>query len=378
MEKIQPAITILERIFTKLDKSDFLVNSELSSSSQKSTITEVASKSNISMKTESIFSSIEEDLKQVKSNILASLDCDHPFLSLVAQSYFHLKGKHFRPTVLLTLSRALAFDSSQGNISQVTPKQLQLAEIVEMIHTASIIHDDVIDKAETRRGEPSINYQFGNKVAILSGDFLLARASIRLSYLENFEVTRLISTVIAELVEGELMQIKPTSLDSPEIAFQQYLDKTYKKTASLIANGCRAVALLGECNSTLVEIATNYGKNLGLAFQLIDDLLDFTGSQQTLGKPAAVDLSLGLATAPVLFAREEFPELSEMIERKFEREGDVLKARKLVEKSQGLKKTRELAQVFRDKAVEAIQPLKPSAGKTALLELADLVLNRKK
>lgn len=267
MEKIQPAITILERIFTKLDKSDFLVNSELSSS-QKSTITEVASKSNISMKTESIFSSIEEDLKQVKSNILASLDCDHPFLSLVAQSYFHLKGKHFRPTVLLTLSRALAFDSSQGNISQVTPKQLQLAEIVEMIHTASIIHDDVIDKAETRRGEPSINYQFGNKVAILSGDFLLARASIRLSYLENFEVTRLISTVIAELVEGELMQIKPTSLDSPEIAFQQYLDKTYKKTASLIANGCRAVALLGECNSTLVEIATNYGKNLGLAFQV--------------------------------------------------------------------------------------------------------------
>lgn len=106
--------------------------------------------------------------------------------------------------------------------------------------------------------------------------------------------------------------------------------------------------------------------------------MDFTGSQQTLGKPAAVDLSLGLATAPVLFAREEFPELSEMIERKFEREGDVLKARKLVEKSQGLKKTRELAQVFRDKAVEAIQPLKPSAGKTALLELADLVLNRKK
>jgi len=161
-------------------------------------------------------------------------------------------------------------------------------------------------------------------------------------------------------------------------AFDQYIRKTYYKTASLIANGCRASAVLGESTPELIEMATEYGKNLGLAFQVVDDLLDFVGNESTLGKPAAVDLSLGLATAPVLFACEEFPELNTLIARKFSRPGDAEKARNLVEKSSGLSRTRDLAAQFCDKAVACIEPLEPSPAKEALIELADYVLLRNK
>jgi len=302
--------------------------------------------------------------------------------------------------------------------STIASKQLQLASIIEMIHTASIVHDDVIDVAVTRRGVASVNQYFNsNKLAILSGDYLLARASICLSWLENFEVTRLISTVISDLVEGELMQMKPTpsaaSKTSPSSApssssaactpspqqqqqqqqqplpsvesiisglpgFDYYLKKTYYKTASLIANGCRATGVLGVADPRLLEMASEYGKNLGLAFQLVDDMLDFTSSSTTLGKPASVDLSLGLATAPVLFAREEHPELSVLIERKFEVTGDVEKARNFVQQSRGIVRTRELAATFCDLAVRALIPLRPSPAKSGLIRLADLVLNREK
>jgi all-trans-nonaprenyl-diphosphate synthase len=206
---------------------------------------------------------IDEELDQMKINISKWIGNDHPVLQLVSEYYFLQPGKNFRPMVMMMLSKALS-----GSNNEVQPKQLQIAEIVEMIHTASIIHDDVIDDATARRGAPSINIKYSNKMAILAGDYLLAQASVSLSQLESFEVTRLISKVIAHLVKGEFMQMSPSPTQGQTEALEYYLKKTYYKTASLISNGCRAAAILGNHTPQEVEIATEYGNHLGLAFQV--------------------------------------------------------------------------------------------------------------
>jgi len=208
----------------------------------------------------------------------------------------------------------------------------------------------------------------------LAGDFLLARASIVLAELKNFEVTQLMSRVLSDLVEGEFMQLsKGSTLD-----FEYYIQKTYCKTASLIANGCRAAVVLAGLPREFVEVATTFGKHFGLAFQLIDDLLDFTGSKDEVGKPIGNDIKLGIATAPALYAASEFPELRKLIERNFSHEGDIEKAYDLVIKSSGIEKTKKLAQEHIQMAITSLSILKESKAKQGLLDLAEMVLTRTK
>jgi hexaprenyl-diphosphate synthase len=293
----------------------------------------------------------------------------HPLLVRIASYYFELKGKRLRPAIVLLLSHAIT-NANTNTTTSINQKQLQLAGIIEMIHTASLVHDDVLDDAETRRDLPSANAKYGNKLAVMAGDFLLARASINLARLGNHEVTELMASALGDLIEGEFMQINGST------DFDYYLRKTYLKTASLLANGCRCAAILGGVSREMVDAATEYGRNIGLAFQIVDDLLDYTGSTQELGKPAAVDLSLGLATAPVLYAREEYPELDKMITRKFSVAGDVGQARELVGKSQGIYKTTQLAAHYSQLAMEALQNFSPSPSQLALYALPQVLLTR--
>ncbi|CAK7225732.1 coq1 putative hexaprenyl diphosphate synthase [Sporothrix bragantina] len=267
--------------------------------------------------------------------------------------------------------------------SEILPSQRRLAEITELIHTASLLHDDVIDHSESRRGAPSANLEFGNKMAVLAGDFLLGRASVALARLRNAEVVELLATVIANLVEGEFMQLKNTASDEKhpvwsEETLQYYLQKTYLKTASLISKSCRAAALLGGVDNSTVEAAYLYGKNLGLAFQLVDDMLDYTRSAKELGKPAGADLELGLATAPLLFAWRDRPELGELVGRKFSQPGDAQKAREIVLSTDGIEQTRALAQDYAEQAIAAINAFPPSEAKDGLIEMAIKTLQRQK
>lgn len=232
------------------------------------------------------------------------------------------------------------------------PTQIRLAQIVEMIHVASLLHDDVIDKSPLRRGAASAPAAFGNKLSVLAGDFLLGRTSAALSRLGENEVVELIASVIANLVEGEILQLKSVHADALGIAglspsvgqdnWNIYLQKTYLKTASLMAKGARAAVVLGGCKEGEIwkEVAYAYGRNVGIAFQvrvlaafiaslayvvyqLVDDILDYEAGDATLGKPGGADLQLGLATGPALFAWEEHPEMGPLIKRKFEKPGDV-------------------------------------------------------
>merc|ERR1712071_710518 len=190
--------------------------------------------------------------------------------------------------------------------SEVWRKQGQLGQIVEMIHVASLIHDDVLDEADTRRGGEAVHKLYSNKVAVLAGDYLLARASVLLARLENTAVVQIMATALESLVAGEIMQLKapPESL----LEMESYLRKSYYKTASLICYACRSTALLGghAYGSTVATACEEFGFHLGLAYQIQDDILDFTAAASVLGKPALADMDLGLSTAPILYAAQEF------------------------------------------------------------------------
>lgn len=259
------------------------------------------------------FRLVKKDMDILSEGCKAILGTDHPVLSAAAKYFFELDaGKKVRPTMVLLMSGALnhhaAVREAHSVSSLQTDRQRRLAEITEMIHTASLFHDDVIDKADTRRGVPSANKAFGNKMAILAGDFLLARASVGLARLRSLETVELLSTVIEHLVKGEVLQMRPLAQKGSAGAFEYYVRKNYYKTGSLMSNSCRAAAILGAHGADLEEVAYSYGKRIGLAFQLIDDVLDFEGNEFTLGKPALSDIRQGLATAPVLLAVEVFPE----------------------------------------------------------------------
>jgi hexaprenyl-diphosphate synthase len=252
------------------------------------------------------FKLVGPEMTSLAENIRTLLGSGHPTLAKVAKYYISNEGgKHFRPLVVLLVSKALSnnrvtripfsydqddpispsavlndtnpdlplseLEETKEGSGGITPSQRRLAEITEMIHAASLLHDDVIDESLTRRNNPSCVSVFGNKMSILGGDFLLGRASVALARLRNAEVIELLATVIANLVEGEFMQLKNIirdGTDEQESAIDYYLRKTYLKTASLISKSCRAAAILGGSSPELADAAYSFGRNLGLAFQV--------------------------------------------------------------------------------------------------------------
>lgn len=321
------------------------------------------------------------EITSLAESIKDLLAVDHPVLATAAKYFFELdKGKKVRPTMVILMARATNHHRFMNGFplpSDFTLAcQRRLAEITEMIHTASLFHDDVIDDSETRRGNPTINSAFGNKLAILAGDFLLARASVSLARLRNVQVVELVSTVIEELVKGEIMQMRPPSIATRKEALEHYLKKNYYKTGSLMSNGCQAVSLLASDDSFTQKIAFEFGKRLGLAFQLVDDVLDFQADWKKLGKPALADLKAGLATAPVLIAAATYPELDSLIARKFKNNGDIDHVLELLNKSDGIQRTKDLAFLQADLAIEAILQLKESEERDSLVNLALKVVNR--
>ncbi|KAJ2771046.1 coq1 putative hexaprenyl diphosphate synthase [Coemansia nantahalensis] len=383
---------------------------------------------------------VGSELSFITDNLARLLESGHPMLNTVSQYYFSASGKHVRPLLVMliaqaasigtrragqtsmlvgsdagqvdyslmdrTLSQNIDSDRESQSVNQliasatrdsnggrpyapsvrlgltILPTHRRLAEITELIHTSSLLHDDVIDHAETRRGLPAIQRRFGNKMAIFAGDFLLARASMALARLRDPEVIEIMSSVLSDLVDGEFKQLQnleDASMAQPdERAFEYYLDKTYLKTGSLIAKSCRSSAILSNSTDDIVEAAYVFGRNIGIAFQLIDDLLDFTVSSATLGKPVGADLELGLATAPVLYAWQEYPELGPLVARKFSSDGDVQTAWRLVHASSGIDRTRALARQYAQRACEALAIFPPSPATEALQSVTLSVLTRSK
>ncbi|XP_061521937.1 decaprenyl-diphosphate synthase subunit 1 isoform X2 [Phycodurus eques] len=247
------------------------------------------------------FTLAQKDLKSLYDDIKKELFVSKEELKSLCDYYFDGKGKAIRPMIVILMARALNIHSNRAGV--LLPGQRAVAMISEMIHTASLVHDDVIDGSDERRGKRTINHMWGERKAILVGDFILSAASMALARIGDIAVVKVLAQVTEDLVRGEFMQLGSKENESER--FKHYLDKTFKKTASLIANSCKAVSILVSSDPDVHEIAFQYGRNVGIAFQLVDDVLDFTAGASQLGKPSAADLKLGLATGPVLFACQQ-------------------------------------------------------------------------
>jgi len=321
--------------------------------------------------------SLSTMIRDIHAELKTDLEQQATQLGEVARYYFDGAGKAVRPVIAVCLGKAALKTTGVANNCEVEDKQRKVALVSEMIHTASLLHDDILDHALTRRGKPSVNSNWDARKSTFAGDYILAVGSRLMAEIESAEVTVVLSQVLADLVQGEFQQLE-TKEDEGQERFEHYLTKSFNKTASLMAHSCQANALLAGVDQQLVRDAFLYGRNIGVAFQLVDDLLDFTASADQLGKPAAADLSLGLATAPVLFAAETFPHLNTLIARRFEADGDVEEAFRLVRESGGLEETRNLAKKHAGQAVEALSRYGESEYKSALVQLPEAVLNRMK
>ncbi len=315
-----------------------------------------------------LFSPVETDLRILSDNLKQLVGNRHPILFAAAEHLFGAGGKRLRPAIVLLISRATMIDQD------ITPRHRRLAEITEMIHTASLVHDDVVDESDTRRGIPTVHSKFGNRIAVLAGDFLFAQSSWYLANLDNLEVVKLLSKVIMDLATGEILQ--GLNRFDTKTTIETYLEKSYYKTASLIANSGMAAGLLSDVSRQTADNLYGYGRHLGLAFQIVDDILDFTGNADTLGKPAAADLISGNLTAPTLYAMEEKPHLSVLIQRKFVNAGEADEAIALVQASQGIERSRSLANHHAQLAVEHLADLPSSECREALINMTKYVLSR--
>ncbi len=315
----------------------------------------------------SLFTPVEADLRLLADNLIQLVGTDHPILYAAAKHLFGAGGKRIRPAIVLLISRATM-------LSDITTRHRRLAEITEMIHTASLVHDDVVDESSSRRGVPTIHSLFGNRVAVLAGDFFFAQSSWHLANLDNLEVVKLLSQVLMDFAVGEIQQ--GLNRFDASITIDTYLQKNYYKTATLFANSAKAAGVLSEVSASTAEQMYCYGRDIGLAFQIVDDILDFTSSSEALGKPAGSDLKSGTLTAPVLYALEEKPALFMLIEREFAQEGDLEQALALISDSQGIARARELAAHHAKLAVEHLVDLPYSESRQALINMTDFALSR--
>nr|SCW22998.1 Prenyl transferase [Nemalion sp. H.1444] len=301
-----------------------------------------------------LFTPIENELKSLNKNLQSMVGARHPVLNAASEHLFSAGGKRLRPAIVMLVAQC----TTEKEI--VTAYHKRLAEITEIIHTASLVHDDVIDECVTRRGVNTVHSVFNNKVAILAGDFLFAQSSWYLANLNNLSVVKTISKVITDFAEGEIRQ----GLVSFNIkaSLEGYVEKSFYKTASLIAASCQGSAMLSGLDTRQQNAYYLYGKHMGLAFQIIDDMLDVVGSKKDLGKPTGSDLKNGNLTAPILFALFDSNDLRYLVENEFQNVDDIAKALNITITGNGLNKAKDLAEEHMQTALATILGLEESAN----------------
>nr|YP_010726669.1 prenyl transferase [Hypnea edeniana]WCH54746.1 prenyl transferase [Hypnea edeniana]WDY85144.1 prenyl transferase [Hypnea edeniana] len=289
---------------------------------------------------------IYKELLHLDKNLKKMIGAKNPILYAAAEHLFDAGGKRIRPAIVLLVAKA----TSPYNI--ISNEQHRLAEITEIIHTASLVHDDVVDECSTRRGVNTVHETFNTKIAVLAGDFLFAQSSWYLANLNNLEVVKTISKVITDFAEGEVRQ--GSNNFNYKISIDDYIEKSFYKTASLIAASCKGAAMLNNCNENVQNQFYLYGKHLGLAFQIIDDILDIIGSNTSLGKPAGSDFKNGHLTSPIIFALEENESLYHLITREFKNKGDSEYAIDIINKTKAIYKAQDLAEEHIQAALNAL------------------------
>src|SRR5215831_10733143 len=317
-----------------------------------------------------IFDLIQDDLEQVEKKISVESVAGVDAVTAIGQYLQSAGGKRLRPALLL-LSSKLA---GNGNSCAI-----QLGAVVELIHAATLVHDDVIDAAETRRGRPSTNVKWGNHTCVLAGDWLYMQAFQIALRERNFQILDLLIGLTQMMVEGELLQLERIGkIDVTEADCMELVDR---KTACLFSVCARLGALTGGGDTQAQDRLGEYAWNLGMAFQLVDDVLDFTAREKTLGKPVGGDLREGKVTLPLVYALEcasaEEQRLVESI--LVQRSYDAVPFQQilaLLERHHGIERVRDRAQAFTEKARRLISEFPESPYQRALLAVTELVTDR--
>ncbi|THV05799.1 terpenoid synthase [Dendrothele bispora CBS 962.96] len=344
-----------------------------------------------------------EEVQAVQRSLLDTIQSTSSKMLAELGTYYAARpSKQMRPRLILLLAKAtgsgyfflniliyfMTLSASASKDNQVSMKHTQLAQIVEMIHVASLLHDDVLDNAATRRGETSAPVKYGNKSTILTGDFLLAKLMSLAVSLESWEVAQEIPGIIGDLIEGEMRQAEgalkalridtfPIQILDHDVLWADYVQRIYLKTGTLFARSAKCSVLLHKnVSSDVVKAAYEYGRNLGIAFQIVDDILDFTGDD-TLGKPHGNDIREGIITAPVLFAMKESPEIRALFARGFSQPNDIDKAICIIHSTQAIHRSEEVAMQYAKQAQDSISAWEPSPAKCALEELTRWITMRK-
>ena len=315
---------------------------------------------------------LEDDLRQglesVEKMLRDSTRSDYPFVTEASRHLVQAGGKRFRPLLVL-----LAAQLGDPHATGVVPS----AVVVELTHLATLYHDDVMDEAALRRGAASANARWDNTVAILTGDFLFARASDILADLGP-ECVRIQARTFERLVTGQIREtIGPADDDDP---VEHYLSVLADKTGSLIATSGQFGAMLSGADDESVRMMTRFGEQIGIAFQLADDLLDLTGDQAASGKRPGTDLREGVATLPVLLLRRDATQsdaaLLELVSGDLTDDGKVAEAIAALRDHPATQAARAEVRRFADAARETVDPLPPGPVKDALVELCDVVVTR--
>lgn len=313
---------------------------------------------------------MEDDLKRVEQELLRVVASEGDFLTEIASHLILAGGKRVRPGFSIAASSVLDPTGAAASIEVVRG-----GCAVELVHIGSLYHDDVMDDATTRRSVKSVNAEWGNLRAILAGDYLLGRSSELAADLGT-EVAGILATTITELCEGQILELE--SAYKPDRTIDTYERSIAGKTASLLATACRIGAIVGELPRPVVEAMTEFGKAYGMAFQVVDDILDIIATDEQLGKPAGNDLVEGIYTLPVIHALADSTvgaELRTMLTPTIttaERD----RARELVRASDGVRIALDEAQGWADKAAATLTDLPDTPGARALRAAADHLIER--
>ena len=317
-----------------------------------------------------LFSSIESDLMTVDRTFQSHATSELEMLNSAVAHVLSSPGKKLRTALTLLSGKMIDYRFE---------KLLPLSVSLEMVHLATLVHDDIVDGANTRRGIPTVNSLYGNNIAILLGDYLFAKTSGLVADVEDFRIDHLFSDTVARICEGTIIEMLSTH--RLDISIDAYLERISRKTACLMSACCKGGAIVAGGTDAQIALLEQYGSNLGMAFQIIDDVLDYTGTEATIGKPAGNDLRQGLVTLPLIYAlRGEHNGRAEHINQLLQQpnplDDEVQDVVHWVTSGSGLAQATDLARHYAARARAVLSEFSRSPERDVLDELVDFVVSR--
>lgn len=317
-----------------------------------------------------LFAGIETDLDLVDATFHERATSGLEMLNTASEQTLKSPGKRLRTALVLLSGKLLTYRFE---------KLLPMGVAFEMVHLATLVHDDIIDHATTRRGIPTVNARYGNGIAILLGDYLFARTAGLIADVEDFRVDRLFSETVASVCEGTILEL--LTARQADVSLERYIDRISRKTACLMSACCKGGAIVGGGTEAQIALLEQYGLNLGIAFQIIDDVLDYVGTEEQIGKPAGNDLRQGLVTLPLIYAlRFQQNGHAERVERVLHAEtpedAEVHGIVTWVAGSPAIEEALELARHYAARARALLSEFPASPERAVLEQLVDFVVDR--